>query len=66
MNNTARIVALGFLVLMLASCDSGGSNTPTEKTFSISLENVDIRRVSNGETVALDTSEINSGQMTFK
>jgi|GEM_PF-4484986 len=72
MNNAARIVALGFSVLMLASCDqggskaSGGSDEPTDKTFSVSLQNVDIRRVSNGDTIDLDTTGISSEQMILK
>ncbi|NRB38160.1 MAG: hypothetical protein HRU20_06780 [Pseudomonadales bacterium] len=66
MNNATRIVTLGFSVLMLASCDWGGSKSSTDKTFSVSLENVDIRRVSNGETVDIDTAGISSGQMILK
>lgn len=75
MNNATRIVTLGFSVLMLASCGGGGSggsdtqggsDTPSEKNFSVSLKNVDIRRVSNEETVDIDTSRINGQQMVLK
>jgi hypothetical protein len=64
MNNAARIVALCFSGLMFAGCGGGGkSSQNTDITFSVSLENVDIRRVSNGETVDIDTTGISSERM---
>ena len=69
MNNAIRIMALVFSGLMLASCDSGDSNKASaspDKAFSVSLEHVDIRRVSNGETVDIDTTGITSEKMTLK
>ncbi len=66
MNNAARIVALCFSGLMFAGCGTGGSKASTDKTFSVSLENVDTRRVSNGETVDIDTTGISSEQMILK
>ncbi len=66
MNNATNIVALGFLVIILVACGSGGTDAPADKTFSVSLGNVDIRRVSNGEAVELDTTGVSSSEMILK
>ncbi|MFC1523494.1 hypothetical protein ACFL6N_01760 [Thermodesulfobacteriota bacterium] len=72
MKNAIRIILLALSVMMLSSC--GGESNPgnssdegdsTSKTFTVSLENVDVRRVSNGEIVKVDTTDITSGELSL-
>jgi hypothetical protein len=63
------------LIVLLNACGggSGGNESstseevklPTNKNFSLSLSSVDIRRVSNGEMVAVDSSAISSGTLNL-
>lgn len=64
-------------VMMLSACKSGGggssSGTSTEpitsstsRTFTVALKSVDVRRVSNGDAVVVDTAGINSGTLNLK
>lgn len=70
-----------FAVTACGGGGGGGGGTPTEpdratdqpdaptasdKAFTVSLNSVDIRRVSNGEQIVVDTSAVNSGTLTFQ
>ena len=44
---------------------SGNVGSNTSAKFSVSLSNIDIRRVSNGDEVPIDTSSIQSGELTL-
>ncbi len=52
---------------LLSSCNgnSGGSSAIAGEQFSISLIDLDIRRVSNGDAVAVDLSGMTSNEMTL-
>ncbi|MGI9276710.1 MAG: hypothetical protein ACR2PT_17935 [Endozoicomonas sp.] len=68
MKKILRALLLIFPAMVLGACDGGGSEsavTATEKTFTVSLNSIDVKRVSNGESVAMDTSEIVSPALTF-
>ena len=62
------LTVLLFLSLgLVASChsDSGGGPVAADETFRAGLVDLDIRRVSTGDTVAVDTSGITSEEMTL-
>ena len=66
------VIAVSSLSLLSAcgggggDSDTGGGNTQTSsKTFTVGLVSVDVNRISNGDTVAVDTSGINSGTLTL-
>jgi len=44
---------------------SGNVGSNTSMKFSLALSNVDVRRVSNGDEVNVDTASITSGELTF-
>jgi len=73
MNNlTGKILTVLLLssLGLVASChsDSGGAPVPApaaDPKFRVGLVSLDIRRVSNGDTVAADPSGITSEEMTL-
>ena len=69
-----RAMILLAISSLLASCGGGGgggggSSTPTStpsQNFTVSLKAVDIRRVSNGESVDVNTTDIASDPLTYQ
>lgn len=72
MNLIKRVVQLSAVVTLLAGLAAcGGSDTsnasPGESaTFTISLAAVDVHRVSNDADVSVDTTDIESGELTLR
>jgi hypothetical protein len=69
-----KLLILSLLVLLNACgggaggddhSTSGEVKSLTIKTFSLSLSSVDIRRVSNGEMIVVDSSSISSGTLNL-
>jgi hypothetical protein len=72
---TMKILIRTLLIILsiatLSAC--GGSDTGTidvpdqtvSKSFTLTLSSVDVRRVSNGDPVNVDTSGIKSGSLTL-
>ncbi len=70
MSNLKHVLTAGFLILALAGCGGSGnssSNTDNtgiltvEKSFTVSLANVEVARTSDGMPVSLEASDIQSG-----
>jgi hypothetical protein len=70
MSNLKHVLTAGFLTLALAGCGGSGnssSNTDNtgiqtvEKSFTVSLANVEVARTSDGMPVSLEASDIQSG-----
>lgn len=63
-----RLIALltASSLVTLTACRDGGSNTGDgnnqtgTKSFTVSLANIEVTRVSNGDAVDIDTAEITS------
>lgn len=46
---------------------TGGTTTdPVSKSFSVSVASMTVDRLSNGEQVTVDTSEVASGELTYE
>jgi len=70
MNNIKSKILMVLLLVSLGlvtSCDSnsGGSPVAAGEKFRVSLVDLDIRRVSNGDAVSVDSSGITSEEMTL-
>ena len=60
---TAIIISFIAIVSACGGSDSGGQ--PASKTFTVELVATDVRRISNGDTIDVDTSNISSGPLTL-
>lgn len=71
MSMITNALKVGLLSLALAGCSGGGSGdssantsntepTTVEKSFTVSLANVEVARTADGMPVTLETSEIQS------
>ena len=74
MNNVKTALTITGLALALVGCGGGGSGgssndagntgeTAVEKSFTVSLANVEVARTADGMPVMLETSDIQSGGM---
>ena len=73
-------LALVVTVCALSACGGGGGgggdgfrpdNTPPPpttpvKTFTVSLDSIDVRRASNGEPITVDVTTVSSGSLSFQ
>ncbi|PIE41494.1 MAG: hypothetical protein CSA49_03045 [Gammaproteobacteria bacterium] len=74
MNNLIKNLSLLAVVSLLAACGGNGNNgskleegdTPATppQAFSVRLDSVVVRRISNGDTISVDTEGVNSGSLT--
>lgn len=71
----ANLLAIASLCT-LAACGGGGGggdapapapqpNPPQQMSFTVSLDDIDVRRASNGEVVAVDTTSVTQN-LTFE
>ncbi len=80
MKNTIVKAIAVLSVFLLSACGGGGgggggsdagSETPgggpvtTTKKFSVNLANMDIRKISTGESIPVDVSGVTSGELTL-
>lgn len=81
MKLNGKIFKAGIAAVILASltaCGGGGGGgndspdptpdptpDPVSKAFSVKLASVKVLRVSNGEAVEVDTSEVDSGELEY-
>jgi len=76
MKNLLQTLLIISTFVLLSACGGGGGGsdesptsgevkTTTSKKFSLSLSSVDIRRVSNGEEVLVDSTSISSGDLNL-
>ena len=68
MRNFIRALNIISLVLVLGACGNSGSDSEDETSgvsFTVSLTSIDIRRVSNGGAIDVNTASITSGTLTF-
>jgi hypothetical protein len=76
MRLTYSIVYLATLTLTLSACGGGGGGGDNDggggppdgqtRSFSVSLEGVDVRRSSGEEEVTVDTSAATTGDLTYQ
>lgn len=64
-------ITILFASIVLTACGGGGSGDSTSppvenKTFTLSLDSVDITRTSNGETIAVDTANVSTDTLTYR
>lgn len=72
-------LALVVAVCTLSACGGGGGGggsggttppppppPPQAKTFSVTLEDIDVRRSSNGQRIVVDTTNVTSGTLTLQ
>lgn len=65
-------------IILLCACGGGGDGNDTSQPppsgdvgsnttikFSVAVSEVDVRRISNGDEVIVDTTNTNSGELTF-
>ena len=60
MKNVIKKISVVALIALLGAC---GAEEP--KDFSVSLDSVVVKRVSNGEAIVVETEGVNSGNLTY-
>ncbi len=77
--NTLKFILIGLTLIMITACSGGGggdvsnasndsagyNNQASSKNFSVELGSIVITRVSNGDAVEVDISDVNSGTLTL-
>lgn len=71
MNNKLHIVSMLLTLWLVTSCgsssDSGPAPTPVvDETFRVGLVELDVRRISNGDAVTVDTTDVTGEEMTLE
>ena len=72
MKNQFLIVSMLLSLGLVTACDSssgGGGPAPNpmgDETFQVGLVDLDVRRISNGDTVTVDTTGITGDEMTLE
>jgi len=68
MMNRKKIFFILLATLSIASCGGGSSEPdpgPQPKTFSVSLGSIGITQVSDASAIIVDTTSIESGDLTY-
>lgn len=76
MKNLKQVCLIISSLMLLSACGGGGSSDDTpptgnnvsvsNKNFSVSLKNIDIRRVSNDESIDVNTAGVSSGTLILR
>lgn len=68
MKTIGRALSLIAVSVVLSACikESGDPDEGGSKTFSVELKSVDVRRVSSGEKIEVETDGIESTNLTYR
>ena len=61
--NLMKVLGLLSMIGFLGACVG---EEPVTKSFSVTLKTVEVKRLSNGESVAVDTAGVTSGPLTLE
>ena len=61
-----KILIMSLSIILISACGGKTSTSIQDKTFSITLENINITDNINADLIAVDTSNIKSEEMTLK
>lgn len=64
LNRVTRLLLILLLLPLFTACSRGSGDG--SKSFSLSLADVSVQRLSDGEAVAVDTTDIDSGELTYQ
>ena len=70
MNSKLLFVSMLLTLGLVTSCDSSNDSRPApdpvvDETFRVNLVELDVRRISNGDTVTVDTTGVTGEEMTL-
>lgn len=61
MKNIYKYILVSVLIYILTACGEEDKSPPiADKSFTVNLSNIDIRKRSNGNSILVDTSSITS------